>query len=259
MTESFDRLVNIMARLRGESGCPWDREQTHESLKPYLIEEAYETLEAIDANDDENFKEELGDLLLQIVFHAQMASEDARFTIDDVTKNICMKLVLRHPHVFGDTKADTAEEVLKNWEHIKKSEKPDEPGRSALDGVPSSMPSLLRAWRVQGKAKSAGFDFENAVEAFGKVDEELGEALHCMENDNREGFEEEVGDLLFSLVNVCRFMKVNPEEALNKSTNKFVGRFKYIEDKLAEQDKKPGGTAPDVMNTLWEEAKRRNG
>jgi len=257
MSESFDRLINIMSRLRGDGGCPWDREQTHESLKPYLIEEAYETLEAIDAGDDDNFKEELGDLLLQIVFHAQMASEEKRFTIDDVAENICEKLVRRHPHVFGDVKADTAGEVLKNWEQIKKSEKPDEPGRSALDGVPLSMPSLLRAWRVQGRAKSAGFDFKNVVEAFGKVDEELGEAHHCMENKNRECFEEEVGDLLFSLVNVCRFMKVNPEEALNRSTNKFIGRFKYIEEKLADHDKKPEETPSDEMDAMWEEAKRR--
>lgn len=258
MSKSFDKLVKIMSRLRGEGGCPWDREQTHESLKPYLIEEAYETLEAIDSHDAGHFKEELGDLLLQIVFHAQIASEDKRFTIDDVAENIYRKLVRRHPHVFGDGKADTPDAVIKNWELIKKSEKPDDPERSVLDGVPLSMPSLLRAWRVQGRAKSVGFDFKNAIEAFGKVDEELQEARHCVENENSESFGEEVGDLLFSLVNVCRLMKINPEEALNKSTNKFIERFKYIEKQLAAQGKSPDETPLNEMDALWEEAKRRH-
>lgn len=258
MSKSFDKLVKIMSRLRAEGGCAWDREQTHESLKPYLIEEAYETLEAIDSHDDEHFKEELGDLLLQIVFHAQIASEDERFTIDDVAEGIYQKLVRRHPHVFGDVKADTPGEVIKNWELIKKSEKPDQPGRSALDGVPSSMPSLLRAWRVQGRAKSVGFDFKDAKNAFEKVAEEIDEARQCMDNGNRERFNEEVGDLLFSLVNVCRFMKVNPEEALNKSTNKFIERFKFIEKRLEKEGKKPDETPLDEMDALWEEAKRRH-
>lgn len=258
MTESFDKLVKIMSRLRGDGGCPWDKEQTHKSLKPYLIEEAYETLEAIDSDDEDHLKEELGDVLLQVVFHAQIATEEKRFTIDDVAENIYRKLVRRHPHVFGEVKADTPEAVLKNWELIKKSEKPGEPEKSVMDGVPLSLPSLLRAWRVQGRAKSVGFDFENAAEAFGKVDEELEEARQYTESEDRENFEEEVGDLLFSLVNVCRFMKVNPEEALKKSTDKFIERFKYIENKLAGQDKKPEETSLVEMDALWDEAKRRH-
>ncbi len=258
MSKSFDRLVDIMSLLRGEGGCPWDREQTHETLRPYLIEEAYETLEAIDSENKENFKEELGDLLLQIVFHAQIAGEEGRFRIDDVIDGICEKLVRRHPHVFGDTVADTPEIVLENWEKIKKTEKPDNPRKSALEGVPLHMPSLLRAWRLQSKAKSAGFDFSGAESAYDKVEEEIKELRRSVARRSRENFEEELGDLLFSLVNVSRFMKVNPEEALRKSIKKFIGRFRYIEDRMEGQNRKLNEASIEEMDTLWEEAKGRN-
>lgn len=254
MSEAFDRLTGIMARLRGEGGCPWDREQTHETLKAYLVEETYETLEAIDHGDDAHLQEELGDLLLQVVFHAQIAGERSRFGIDDVITGICDKLVRRHPHVFGDETADTPGQVMRNWEKIKQGEK-EGTRKSALDGVPRSMPALLRAKRLQSKAGAVGFDWDDADGAFGKMDEELAEFRAAFAEQDPDKVEEELGDLLFSLVNVSRFVKVNPEEALTRAIGKFIKRFEWIEKKVAESGREMGQVRLAELDAMWDEAK----
>ncbi len=258
VTEQFGRLVEIMARLRGENGCPWDRKQTHASIKPYLVEETYEVLEAIDEGSAGKLCEELGDLALQIVFHAQMAAEVNCFTITDVLRAINEKLVRRHPHVFGDVKADTAQEVLFNWEQIKRQEREAKLGRaSALDGVPRELPALLRAHRLQEKASRVGFDWNEAREVLRKVDEELAELRAAMDGQAPERVEAELGDLLFSLVNLSRFIAVNPEEALRKTIARFIARFQYVEEALAQQGKNPEQSSLQEMDALWEEAKER--
>lgn len=254
--EKFAELVDIMARLRGENGCPWDREQTSESIKPYLVEETYEVLEAIDEQDPVKLKEELGDLMLQIVFHAQMAEEADAFTVRDVLAAINDKLVRRHPHVFGDVKADTAQEVLFNWEQIKQTERRREKGQaSLLDGVPRELPALLRAHRLQEKASRVGFDWKEAQEVFRKVEEELAELRAAMQGQAAERVEAELGDLLFALVNLSRFLAVNPEEALRKTIARFIARFRYIEEELARRGRSLRQASLEEMDALWAEAK----
>lgn len=255
MSESFDRLVDIMARLRGENGCPWDREQNHKTLKQYLIEEAYEVLDAIDSGDMSHLKEELGDLLLQVVFHSQLASERGDFTVDDSIRAICEKLIRRHPHVFAESNAKTADEVLNQWEAIKRDEKKDEPTRGVLHGVPRGMPALLRATRLQKKAKTVGFDWDTTDEAFAKVDEEYHEFREAISENDPKKMEEELGDLLFSLVNVARFIEVNPEEALAKTIQKFTNRFAFIEEKIKESGRKMETASLEEMEELWNRAK----
>jgi tetrapyrrole methylase family protein/MazG family protein len=246
------RLVDVMKRLRSPGGCPWDREQTHESLKPYLLEEAYEVLSAIDMHDDEELKEELGDLLLQIVFHAQLADEENRFSIDDVAESIVKKLIRRHPHVFSEVKVNGSEEVLQNWEKIKK----DEGKKSALDGVPPTLPALLKARRVQEKAKRVGFDWDNAEGAFEKVVEEVNELKKAIVEGKKGTVEEELGDVLFSIVNVSRFVDVDAEDSLRKTINKFMVRFQYIEKKIEKHGKKPlEHHSLGELDHLWEKAK----
>jgi tetrapyrrole methylase family protein/MazG family protein len=246
------RLVDVMKRLRSPGGCPWDREQTHESLKPYLLEEAYEVLSAIDMHDDEELKEELGDLLLQIVFHAQLADEENRFSIDDVAESIVKKLIRRHPHVFSEVKVNGSEEVLQNWEKIKK----DEGKKSALDGVPPTLPALLKARRVQEKAKRVGFDWDNAEGAFEKVVEEVNELKKAIVEGKKGTVEEELGDVLFSIVNVSRFVDVDAEDALRNTINKFMARFQYIEKKIEKHGKKPlEHHSLGELDHLWEKAK----
>jgi tetrapyrrole methylase family protein/MazG family protein len=253
---SFVGLVEIMARLRGEGGCPWDREQTPETIKPYLIEETYEVLEAIDEQDPEKLKEELGDLMLQVVFHARMAEETGAFAIGDVLAAINDKLVRRHPHVFGDRKAETAQEVLFNWEQIKQTERRREKGQaSLLDGVPREMPALLRAHRLQEKASRVGFDWKEAQEVFRKVEEELAELRAAMEGQAADRVEAELGDLLFALVNLSRFLAVNPEEALRKTIARFIARFRYIEEELARRGRSLRQATLEEMDALWAEAK----
>ncbi len=253
----FERLIKIMARLRGPSGCPWDKEQTPQSLKPYLIEEAYEVLEAIDLNDDDEIKEELGDLLLQVVFHAQIASEENRFNIDDVAEAIADKLIRRHPHVFGDTQADTPDEVIKNWDAIKAVEKPEKRA-SRLDGVPINLPALLRACRLQEKAARVGFEWEHIADVAQKVQEETEELIHARESGAIEKVREEFGDLLFALVNLARFLQICPEEALIQTNRKFQSRFQYIETELCKKDKTPHEATLEEMDALWEAAKKEN-
>jgi tetrapyrrole methylase family protein/MazG family protein len=254
---NFDRLVEIMSRLRGPDGCPWDRDQTHESLKPYLIEEAYELLEAIDTKNDQDIRDELGDVLLQVVFHAQLAREKSRFTIEDVAEAISEKLIRRHPHIFGDTEVDDADHVVRNWEAIKSQEKKEKGETdSVLGSIPLALPALQRARRIQQRASKVGFDWEKVGEVADKVKEEMDEFLEAHANGNADHAEEELGDLLFALVNLSRFMDICPEEALRKTMTKFQSRFEYIEAELAKQDKHPRTASLEEMDLLWEKAKK---
>lgn len=258
---SFDDLVAIMARLRGPKGCPWDRKQNHQTLLPYLIEETYEVVDTLQRRDYRALREELGDLLLQIVFHAQLARERRRFDIDDVSDVICRKLISRHPHVFGGVTARTADEVLHNWEKIKLAEKTN--GRKSggvLSGIPRSLPALLQAYRVQEKTASFGFDWDNPAPVLDKVNEEVGELRRSLKQrgaSRKREVEHELGDLLFALVNLARHLKVDPETALARSNKRFMKRFGYIERNLPRRGKKLGEASLAEMDELWEEAKRK--
>jgi len=248
-------LQEIAAILRAEGGCAWDREQTSSTLRPYLIEEAYELYEAIENNDTEHMKEELGDLIYQVYAHAQIASESGQFDIDDVAQGIADKLVRRHPHVFGDAGEMTARQVSDNWEKIKKREK--EHRESLLDGVPSHLPALLRAYRVQQKVSRIGFDWERMDDVVAKIEEELCEFKEIALSGDRERIEEECGDILFSMVNALRFAHVNPEEALRKTTDKFITRFRIVEKLAAESGKGLEEMTIQEMDQLWELAKKQ--
>lgn len=252
--KGFDRLVAIMRRLRAPGGCPWDAEQTHESLKRYLIEECYEVIEAIDMNDPEHLKEELGDLMLQPIFHAAIAEGEGTFTIDDVLDTICEKLIRRHPHVFGDEVVKSADEQVANWERIKKKEKGAE-RRSALSGVPPHLPALLKAQKVTEKAARVGFDWEHVDQVFAKVLEELKEFEETMVARDQERMEAELGDLLFATVNLGRFLAIDPEEALRKTIARFSRRFAHVEDTLHASGKHLQDATLAEMDRLWEEAK----
>jgi tetrapyrrole methylase family protein/MazG family protein len=255
----FGELVDIMARLRGDDGCPWDREQTHASIKPYFVEETYEALEAIDEGNPDKLCEELGDVMLQVVFHARMAEEAGLFTVADVLRSISEKLIRRHPHVFGSVEANTAQEVLFNWEQIKQAERKKAAGTaSILDGVPRELPALLRAHRLQEKASRVGFDWKEIDPVLQKVEEELGELRAAMHAENPARMEDELGDLLFSLVNLSRFIEVNPEEALRKTIARFIHRFRYIEEALAARGASPGQTSLEEMDALWDQAKAKD-
>jgi len=252
---SFKDLLDIMERLRAENGCPWDREQTHESLRIYLIEETYEVLEALDAGDKDKFCNELGDLLLQIVFHAQIAKENGDFDINDVISEICKKLISRHTHIFGDAKADTPEQVLENWEEIKKKEKKLKSQTGVLKDVPSNLPALIRSYKVQQKAAHVGFDWDNIESVFDKVEEELQELRDVYKSKNVERITEELGDTIFAIVNLARFLKVQPELALTGTINKFIRRFEYIEQQSLKAGKKLEDMTLEEMDRLWNEAK----
>lgn len=258
--DKFNEFAGIVKRLRKE--CPWDREQTNDSIKAATIEEAYEVVDAIEKNDFDELKKELGDLLLHVVFHTEIASEKFNFTIEDVIDSITEKLIRRHPHVFGDTKVSGSEEVKKNWEEIKMNE-----GRnSLLDGVPEMLPALQRAHRLQEKASKVGFDWENKEDVWKKVMEEI-EEMH-QEEDKRLKFkdkssdefhstlEAEVGDVFFALVNYVRFLNINPENALRKTNSKFIKRFRYVEERLRESGKKLTESNLEEMDKYWEESKK---
>ena len=253
----FEELVSIMTRLRSPTGCPWDREQTHQTLRPYLIEEAYEVLDALDNRDDGDFRDELGDLLLQVVFHAQIATEEQRFDIDDVARAINDKLVRRHPHVFGNIRADTADEVLTNWEKIKREEKGGKSRKSVLDGLPASMPALLHAYRIQEKVARVNFDWDDVKAVLLKVSEEIDEVSKALEQGDKKHIEEEMGDLLFSMVNLSRHLNVPPEDALRRSNDKFMRRFRYIEAALELRGENLERATFEELDALWEEAKQR--
>jgi tetrapyrrole methylase family protein/MazG family protein len=247
-----DPLVEVMARLRAPGGCPWDREMTHETLRKYMLEEAYEVVEAIDAGDSDHVCEELGDVLLQVVFHAQIARENGLFDMHDVIQGITEKLVRRHPHVFGDVEAETADDVTRNWEAIKKQEKGNREPASLLEGISTALPALSRAGEVQKKAAKVGFDWDDVHGPAAKVREELEEVL-AAPPDQREG---EVGDLLFAVVNVARALKVDPEVALTGTTAKFMRRFRHIERRAVELGRNLSGMTLAEMDLLWDEAKQ---
>ncbi len=249
--ERFEQLYAIMKKLRVE--CPWDKDQTHDSIKANTIEETYELVEAIDDKNYEEIKTELGDLLLHIVFHSVIAEEDNRFNINDVIDSISEKLIRRHPHVFGEIKVNGKDEILRNWEEIKLSE-----GRnSVLEGVPKNMPGLARAFRLQEKASKVGFDWNNKEDVWKKVLEEI-EELHLIDKENDpDKTEEEIGDVLFSITNYARFLGINPENALRRTNEKFIARFKYIEEKLKGENKNISSSTIQEMDKYWEESKKK--
>ena len=257
VAERFEALVRIMERLRADGGCPWDREQTRESLKPFLIEEAYEVVEAIDEGDPKKLMEELGDLLFQVVFHAQVATERREFTVGQVLVATADKMVRRHPHVFAEGTASTAREVLEQWEHLKREERDAEAAAraSALDGVPKELPALLRAQRLQDKASRAGFDWPEISGVIAKVEEELGELKEAIQGAAPREIERELGDLLFSLVNLARCLNLSAEETLRKSITRFATRFRHIEETIERGGRRLKEVNLEEMEKLWEEAK----
>lgn len=255
---TLDDLVQVIRILRGENGCPWDRVQTHESIRQDMLEEAYEAADAIDKGNMENLCEELGDVLMQVVFHAEIEAEKGGFTIEDVIRGICEKMVYRHPHVFGngEVQADTAEQVLVNWEELKKKEKHTETQTEVMKNVPDALPALIRARKVQKKAADVGFDFPDALGAIQKVYEEIQELEESVKLENGTE-EEEFGDILFALVNISRFLKINPEFALTKAIKKFINRFEYIEKSALLQGKDLSSMTLEEMDLLWDEAKTK--
>lgn len=259
--KEFDEFVTIMKRLRNE--CPWDREQTHDSIRHLLLEETYETLEAIDDKNYEELKKELGDLLLHVAFNSVIAEGNGHFDLRDVIEAVNHKLITRHPHVFGETKVDGTGEVLRNWEHIKLQEK----GRkSVLDGVPKNLPSLTRAYRIQEKSSKVGFDWDKSEDSFKKIEEEIQEFKKEAEslsdekgklNDSdRRELEKELGDILFAIVNYARFFEINPENALRLTIEKYIKRFNYIEQEIEKKGRKVTESNLEEMDAIWNEAKK---
>jgi MazG family protein len=254
----FQRLVEIMARLRAPGGCPWDREQTFDSIKKYTLEETYEVLDAIDRKDWADLRDELGDFLLQAVFYAQMASEERLFTIADSLDAINEKLIRRHPHVFAAETARTGDDVKKRWDEIKAEERKEKPAapQGLLDTVPRALPALVEAQQITSRAAGVGFDWENAEQVLEKLDEELLEFAEARATASHDEMENELGDLLFVIVNLARFAKVDPEQALRRTNAKFRQRFGHLERRLAEQGKKVAGTPIAELEALWQEAKK---
>jgi MazG family protein len=254
----FQHLVEIMARLRSPGGCPWDREQTFESIKPYTLEETYEVLDAIDRKDWPNLAEELGDFLLQAVFYAQMASENGLFDIENSLDAINQKLIRRHPHVFGDQSAETSGDVKRIWGEVKAAEKKEQgkAPETLLGGVPRALPALVEAQQIAAKAAGVGFDWENPEQVIDKLHEELAEFNEARRNAAPSELEDELGDMLFVIVNLARFVKVDPEQALRRTNAKFRQRFGHIERKLSEQGRTLEQATIDEMEALWQEAKR---
>jgi len=260
---SFGAFVDLIARLRGPGGCPWDREQTHESLKPMTIEEAYEVLEAIDRADDEHLAGELGDLLLQVVFHAQIAAEAGRFTIADVVERVAAKMVRRHPHVFADAKADTPGQVLRSWEAIKQAEQAAKGARSdasMLERVGTGLPAVMEAFQMTTKVSRVGFDWPDAAAVLEKLDEEVAELREAVgAGAGHQRVAEEMGDLLFAAVNVARLVGADPESALKSANRKFRRRFAFIESELARRGRTPSESTLEEMESLWTAAKAAEG
>jgi MazG family protein len=261
--EAFTGLVDLISRLRAPGGCPWDREQTHETLKPMMLEEAYEVVEAIDEGDDEELIGELGDLLLQVVFHSQIATEENRFTVSQVIERIASKMIRRHPHVFGEDTAETAGEVLRNWEAIKEAEL-EAKGKlsgdgSMLDSVSTRLPAVMEAFQMTTKVSRVDFDWPDVASVLKKLDEEVEELKQAVgdEQPSHKEIAGEVGDLLFVAVNVARLLGIDPESALKSSNRKFRRRFRYIEDRLREQGRKPADSDHIEMDALWDEAKAK--
>jgi len=253
ITDDFAKLCEIVAKLRDPGGCPWDREQTNESLLPALIEEAYEAAEAARRHDDAHFREELGDLLLLVVMHAQIAREARRFNVKDVIRTVSDKLVRRHPHVFGTSEARDAGAVLKQWEAIKREEKKTD--SHYLASLPKALPALVRAQKAQSKAARVNFDWTEPRDVMAKVEEELRETNEAIQSQQQERIEDEIGDLLFAAVNLARKCKIDAESALQSATDKFVARFNQLEDELKSRGKKLGAVDLDEMDAIWETIK----
>ena len=248
-------LIEIMALLRSENGCPWDREQTHESIKSNVIEEAYEVADAIDSGSADLLSEELGDLLLQVVFHCRMDEEKGGFNFDNVCDGICKKLIYRHPHIFGDVSADNADEVLKNWDALKKEEKNQETFTDTMNSVPRAFPALMRAQKIQKRAARAGFDFTDVSDVYDKIAEEMVEVSDAANDQNAAKIKEEYGDLLFSVVNLARFLKIDAEEALAAASDKFISRFEKVENLAISRGIDMPNTPIEELDKLWDEVK----
>jgi len=249
----FEELVKIVSELRAPDGCPWDREQTNQSLLPYFIEEAYELIESVDEKNWENVKEELGDLLLHVVFQGSIAEQDGKFQLVESLLTVNEKLISRHPHVFGDAQADEAFHAKQNWEAAKHKEK----GRdSRLDGVPKNLPSLVRAQRLQQKTSYAGFDWDKVEQVWEKIHEEILELKEAQLSNNKKHIEEEIGDVIFAVVNLARFLEISAENSLRKTNKKFINRFKKVEEKIKEQGKEIDDATLEEMDAIWNEAKR---
>ncbi|KMQ50154.1 Nucleoside triphosphate pyrophosphohydrolase MazG [Chitinispirillum alkaliphilum] len=255
MRPQLERLIEIVARLRAPGGCPWDREQTHSSVLSCLLEEAYEFFEAVEENDTEKMKEELGDLLLQVVLHAQMASEENRFDIEDIAREISDKLIRRHPHVFGDVKVCGSEEVIRNWENIKQGEKGKEHRKYMVDDIPHALPALFRAEKMQKRVSKVGFDWDEMEPVLDKVEEEFAEFREAVLSGDQRHAAEELGDIMFALVNVARHQKISAEDALRNTTYKFARRFRYIEDKFREKKQDLQNATLQELESYWEESK----
>jgi tetrapyrrole methylase family protein/MazG family protein len=251
----FEELVNIVAKLRSPEGCPWDLEQTRETLKPYLIEEFYELIDALEDDDQEGIKEELGDLLFQIVLQSQLSKEEGLFDVNDVIDGISQKMIRRHPHVFGEHRLDTAADVAEWWEEHKKKE--GKISESVMDGVPKSLPALVRARQLQMKATRVGFDWEKIEDMFDKLEEELKEFRDALARKKHDEMEGELGDILFVLVRIANFVNVNAEDALRKTIRKFIMRFKHIEAGASRMGRKVSEMSLDEMEVLWNEAKKK--
>ncbi len=267
MSREFNELVAVMERLRAPGGCPWDREQTYASLAQYLLEETYETFDAIQeadkTGDTTNLREELGDILLQVVFHSTIAAEKGDFTIDDVVKGVTEKLILRHPHVFGEEELATAADVLNNWDKLKanereKSGKIEKEKESVLDDVTLHFPALLEGLKLTKKAAKVGFDWQDAAQIFDKLNEEIDELNRAISDDEQAKIEEEIGDLLFVVVNLARKLEVEPETALKRTNRKFRERFKFIEQELKRRGRSPEESNLEEMDALWNEAKKQD-
>lgn len=254
--DNIRRLYDIVKRLRAPGGCPWDREQTLHSLKPCLLEETYELLDAMESGSIADHVEELGDVLLQVVFQCVVREEEGAFTLDDVASAVADKMVRRHPHVFGDVKVDNVAGVLNNWEAIKGQEKKDKPDRSALDGVPAALPALLKAQRTQAKASRVGFDWKDSSGAIDKIDEELSEVKEAISAGDKNHIEEEIGDLLFAVVNSCRFLEVQAEDALQGATSKFSRRFRAVEKTVREQGRNMKEMSLSELDEVWDAVKK---
>lgn len=253
---TFDDLITIVEILRSEKGCPWDREQDHKSIRKDFIEETYEVIEAIDTENPELLREELGDVLLQVAFHARIEEEAGRFDINGVANDICVKLVHRHPHVFGDVSADTSEKVLSNWEKIKSEEKERKTVTDKLRAIPPMLPALMRAEKVGKKASC--FDFENAEQVFDKINEELAELKEAAQSGDKAAIEEEMGDLLLTVTSLCRKLGVESEVALSRATDKFIDRFDTVEQAVSRQGKEMSELSNDTLNDIWDKIKHKN-
>ena len=255
---SVEDLVGIMQLLRGENGCPWDKEQTHTSIRNNLLEEAYETADAIDRLDDTDMAEELGDLLLQIVFHCQMAKERGAYDLDKVADGICKKLVYRHPHIFSNVVVNNSDEVLDNWDKLKNKEKQMQSFSDTLKAVPKAFPACLRAQKVQKRATKAGYDFKTLQDTVLKIEEELAELKQAISQNDFESASDELGDLLFSVINTARFLKTDAEQKLNSTTERFINRFSKAEELAAKQNKNLSELSEDELDVLWKQAKLLN-